>query len=103
KNKKNLNQERLIGIPSEVELLAEEEGSHDGDEEGLHGLVDGHEHGAAAVDAPRLHGEGDARGDESGVEDGEELGAGADGPGGGVALQERGDGEELDEAEEAGV
>lgn len=42
-------------VPAEVELLAEEQRRHDGDEERLHGLVDSHEHRAAAVDAPRLH------------------------------------------------
>lgn len=41
--------------------------------------------------------------DTYGVKDGEELGAGVEGPGVGVPLHEGGDDEELDDAEEAGV
>jgi len=114
-------------------LLAEEQRRHDGDEERLHGLVHGHEHRSAAVDAPRLHRERHAGRHQPlfismsivshachlrfilampchatldrthRVEDGEELGAGGKRPGGGVALDDGGDGEELEEAEEAGV
>lgn len=52
-------------VPAQVELLAEGNGGHDGDDECLDGLVHGHEHRAASVDAPYLHGECDPRRDHS--------------------------------------
>ncbi|KAB8109615.1 hypothetical protein EE612_045936, partial [Oryza sativa] len=88
---------------AEVEALAEGEGGHDGHHQGLDGLIHRHEHRAPPVDAPYLHRERHPRRDEYGVKDGEELGAGVEGPGVGVPLHEGGDDEELDDAEEAGV
>ncbi|RRT61266.1 hypothetical protein B296_00034779 [Ensete ventricosum] len=105
------------GVPAEVELLAQGDGGHDGDDQSLDRLVDGHEHGAAPVDAPDLHREGDAGGHKSlhsapalngegaayRVQNGEELAAGVEHPGLGVPLDEGGDDQELDHPEEACV
>jgi hypothetical protein len=43
-----------VSLPSGVELVSEDDGRHDGDGDGLHGLEDGGEERASPVDAPYL-------------------------------------------------